>query len=508
MKNDQEYSAIDSETIPSMSSETANATSTSTSTTSKNTSTSSTINPLSSARRRWSLPLAWQFSLLALFCVAATLVCVSILDYFFPKSIVFVVGLSFVLMLPLVLYLMHSQVQPMLHLFRTLSGTVGNYQDKDFSFSVYWSRQDELAELVDANNQLASVLRKQRYDLVQRELLLDSMLQNSPVSMFLLGPRGHIVFSNSSARQLLNQGRPLEGYALAAVLQKVAPELSEALSNEGDGLFSVRDFKRGNTQSERQATNENQVEQDDELDEIFHLSKRRFNLNGNAHELILIRHLTHELRRQEVHTWKKVIRVISHELNNSLAPIASLAQSAQTLMEREQYQRLPDILQTIGERAQHLEEFILSYARFAKLPQPRKKPIKLHGFVESLKAQIEFSVHGNLPEVNFSCDLAQMEQALLNLIKNAHESGSPEHEVALSMRASFDSLRIDVLDRGQGMSETVMANALIPFYSTKRNGTGLGLALAREIVDAHGGRISLAARTEGGLIVSLVLPLQ
>jgi nitrogen fixation/metabolism regulation signal transduction histidine kinase len=471
-------------------------------------STQTSATPLSSAKRTWSVSLAWRFGLLALLLLGMALATMMALQSFLQWTNIQAAVVSFLLMLPVALYVMYSQVQPMLHLFRTLSGTVGNYQDKDFSFSVYWSRQDELAELVDANNQLANVLRQQRYDLVQRELLLDSMLQNTPVSMLLLGPRGHIVFSNSSARQLLNEGRQLEGYSLAAILRQVAPELSEALANEGDGLFSVRDIKRKNNQDNASGNSESNDEDEDDFDEIFHLSKRRFSLNGNAHELILIRHLTHELRRQEVHTWKKVIRVISHELNNSLAPIASLAQSGKTLVEREQYQRLSQILQTIGERAEHLEQFILSYARFAKLPNPRKVPVYFPEFIQSLKQHVEFVIQGDLPQLNCACDLPQMEQAMLNLLKNAHESGSNKEEVAISARASLDSLRIDVLDRGQGMSETVMANALIPFYSTKRNGTGLGLALAREIVEAHGGRISLAARAEGGLIVSLVLPLQ
>ena len=201
------------------------------------TSTQTSATPLSSAKRTWSVSLAWRFGLLALLLLGMALATMLALQSFLQWSNIQAAVVSFLLMLPIALYVMHSQVQPMLHLFRTLSGTVGNYQDKDFSFSVYWSRQDELAELVDANNQPANVLRQQRYDLVQRELLLDSMLQNTPVSMLLLGPRGHIVFSNSSARQLLNEGRPLEGYSLSTILRQVAPELSEALANDGDGLF-------------------------------------------------------------------------------------------------------------------------------------------------------------------------------------------------------------------------------------------------------------------------------
>jgi nitrogen fixation/metabolism regulation signal transduction histidine kinase len=435
------------------------------------------------SRRYFSLvgPYAALAGALVLVVVVATV----LLGEWFEDTPVLVGALALLLGLPLSLWLVRRQFRPMLSLFRALAGTVSSYRDGDFSFSLAWPHRDELGELVDAHNELGDVLREQRLGLVQRELLLDTMVQNTPVAMLLVAEGGPIVYANIAARQLLNQGRKLEGQAIGAVLARAAPPLRDAVERGGDGLFTVG-------------------EEDEE--EIYHLARRSFLLNGRAHELLLLRQITVELRRQEVQTWKKVIRVISHELNNSLAPVASLAHSGGELMRRGTYDKLPSILATIEERARHLEGFIRGYAHFAKLPMPRTEAIAWPEFVARLRSQIPFEVDGPLPEPMARFDMAQMEQALMNLLKNAHESGSAAGDVALRVRQAPGVLRIEVLDRGPGMSEAVLSNALVPFYSTKRSGTGLGLALAREIAEAHGGRISLGNREGGGLAVAMVLP--
>ncbi|MFZ6872254.1 sensor histidine kinase [Undibacterium sp. Di27W] len=437
-------------------------------------------------------PLFSILSRLSLLMVAILLLAVvvsTLMLHVLPDQLWLATGLSLAIILPLGLGILRSQLQAMIRLFHTLAGTVISYQDNDFSIGVHWPLQDELGELVEAHNALGDVLRKQRLNLVQRELLLDTMVQNTPVAMMLVADHGPIVFANIAARQLLNQGRKLEGFSFNDILTQVSSSLLEAIQRGGDGLFTV---------AARDA---------EEEEEVYHLARRNFSLNGRHHELFLLRHLTVELRRQEVQTWKKVIRVISHELNNSLAPIASLANSAAVLVSRGQTERLPSILHTIEERTRHLESFIDGYARFAKLPTPRLEHTHWHSFIAGLKSQVIFTVVDSLPEEAVNLDRAQMEHALLNLLKNAHESSSRADDVSLSIRVLQGMTRIEVMDRGSGMTDTVMSNALIPFYSTKRSGTGLGLALVREIIEAHGGRISLQNREGGGLTVSLFLPL-
>jgi two-component system nitrogen regulation sensor histidine kinase NtrY len=384
-----------------------------------------------------------------------------------------------------IVWLAARVMRPIGQLLRALANTVASYREGDFSLSLVADRDDELGELMTAHNELAAALRAQRAHLVQRELLLDTVMQNSPVALVLVDAHERIAYANIAARHLLSEGRSLNGVRFGDALSGAPAALRGAAAAQGDSLFST------------------EIEG---VEETFHLSQRTFILQGQTFRLYLLKRLTRELSRQEVSTWKKLIRVLSHELNNSLGPLSSLAHSGAEIARRGDYSTLPTVFAAIAERAEHLHHFVSGYAAFAKLPAPRPERVEWVAFVADLERQQPFAAAEAPPDLPGWFDRAQVEQALINLLKNAHEAGGPADQVELLIRCAGAHQRIEVRDRGSGMSQTVLAQALLPFYSTKRSGTGLGLALAREIAEAHGGRIQLANRDGGGLSVTLDLP--
>ena len=368
---------------------------------------------------------------------------------------------------------------------RAVADGIGSLRDRDFSVSVTPTGPDEIGDLTAEYNALGDSLRRERLNLYQRELLLDTVVQTTPLALVLTNANDHIVFGNIAARQLFRAGRKIEGLKFGELLEGAPQPLREAVASGVDTLFTVADGAEA---------------------EIFHVSNRPFTLNSQPHRLLLFKQLTRELAAQEVVIWKKVIRVIAHELNNSLAPITSLAHSGRELAEAPDGGRLARVFSTIEERASHLATFIDGYARFAKLPRPRPAPVEWQALLGGLKDSLSFRVLEPLPARPVQVDAAQMEQVLINLVKNAIESGSPEDEVTLGVRERNGGVAIEVRDRGGGLSEEVLRDALLPFYSTKPKGTGLGLTLCREIVDAHGGRLSIANRDGGGAVVTVWLP--
>ncbi|MBB3294416.1 signal transduction histidine kinase [Mitsuaria sp. BK045] len=397
-------------------------------------------------------------------------------------------ALTGALMLPIAWGLASLLLMPLTRLLRALESTVLSYRDGEFGSAIAADPPgglSELSSLMRLHSELGQALREQRQHLAQRELLLDTVVQNTPVALVLTDARERIAYANIAARQLMDRGRGLAGRDLDEVLSQAPDDLRQAFAGTQDGLFSVVL---------------------DGEEERFHLSLRDFRLQGQPHRLRLLRGMTRELSRQEVASWKRVIRVISHELNNSLAPISSLAHSGAELARRGMHERVPGVFASIGDRAQHLHQFLAGYASFAKLPAPVLTPVEWAPFIESLSAHYPFTLGSELPAAPGRFDAAQMAQALINLLKNAHESGSAPQGVSLSVGAPREDWRIEVGDRGPGMTETQLSQALLPFYSTKRSGSGLGLALAREIAEAHGGRIAMGNREGGGLWVAISWP--
>ena len=299
------------------------------------------------------------------------------------------------------------------------------------------------------------------------------------MAVVLLNEVGRVIYSNGAARELLADGGRLNERLLDEL--DLAPSFREALGTFGDSIFKHDE-------------------------ETFHLGQRIFHLNMREHRLLLIERLTPELRRQEVGVWKKAIRVINHEINNTVAPISSLFHSARRAQEMPEHRhRLDEIYGLIEERLVFLRNFLDAYGEFARLPEPRREKTQWSDVVAAVQTLYAFRVEGDLTLAS-RIDRTQMQQLLINLVKNAHESGSDPSEVVVSIVPGGSDLVLRVLDRGRGMSEEVMRQALVPFFSTRAGGSGVGLALCNEIVDAHGGRMRLQAREGGGTVVTCWIP--
>ena len=379
---------------------------------------------------------------------------------------------------------LHAWLKPKQKLLQALSNGIENFAEQHYSTSIHARGDDELSQLARAQNRLGDILRREHQSIYQRELLLDTVMQAAPTAIVLCDAHSRIVYSNRAARDLIHAGKDLNGHHLQQCLSTESAALKQALQQEKNGLFTI----------------------DDAQQNTFHITASRFTLNTQVHRLFLIKKLTQEISRQEVNVWKKVIRLISHEINNSLAPISSLSHSGLKITTKPNPHTLEKIFNTIGERAEHLNRFIQGYARFAKLPAPQYQTVKLYPFFNSLQQLSLFKTvwHEQIPQAVF--DPGQIQQALLNLLKNAHESGSLSDNIVINIGLKAKNLQISVEDGGPGMNETQFHSALLPFYSTKKSGTGLGLALCREIVDAHNGHLSIANKSEGGLSVTINLP--
>jgi len=377
-------------------------------------------------------------------------------------------------------------LKPSQNLITALTSGVLSFQDNDFSVQIHNEFKGELGQLVDAYNALAKTMKKERMSLFQRELLLDTIMQSTPVSIVLTNENEQVVYSNLVAQKLFNIKGKLEGLTFTKIVEQLDDELKSSCLKKQSGLITLNK---------------------DDKKQTYYLSCQHFQMNLRQHTLYLFKDLTTEISRQEINLWKNAIRLISHELNNSLAPIASLTSSALKILDKPaHFDMLPDILTTINRRADNLKIFLEQYAQFARLPEPTKTRQNLNILVSSVQRIYDFTLLDDLPKTDGFFDATQIEQVLINLLKNAHESGCEISEIALKVVFENNRLVFALVDRGSGMQTSQLQQALLPFFSTKEKGTGLGLSLCNEVISAHDGQLKLANREQGGLLVKFDVP--
>jgi two-component system nitrogen regulation sensor histidine kinase NtrY len=425
--------------------------------------------------------LAVAFTALSAFVLAFALLRVARI-FEFPESIGWVIAI--VLTIPVVLWSAGEIHGYVARAITSLDDGLRAFRDGDFSMRLAAPPRDEVTAVKRLYNDVADLLRSQRTDVYQKELVLDTILQRTPMAVVLVDTSGRVAYSNTSARELLADGKRLDGQRFTDVRERLAIPMRDALANSGDAIVTVRTA---------------------EQDETFHLTQRTFRLNTLEHRLVLIERLTSELRRQEVAVWKKAIRVINHELNNTIAPISSLFHSAKLAQSMQRHDRLAEIYETIEERLAFLRNFLESYAQFARIPPPKPVATTWQEIVDDVHALYEFRAEGEL-KLGVVADRAQMQQVLINLVKNAHESGSAPDDIVVSVQRNVDGMVVRVSDRGAGMPDEVLRQALVPFYTTKPAGSGLGLALCSEIIELHGGRMRLQSAKGEGTVVTCWLP--
>ncbi len=323
---------------------------------------------------------------------------------------------------------------------------------------------------------------KQAGDQVIR-MIADSV----PEAVLFFSDLGEIRYANTAARELFFEGRAPEGQNFIRLVADAPVPLREALLGDSDRLFSM------DLAGHR---------------ETYHLSRRTFMLDDELHTLLVVKHMTREIGRHEVEVLKRVVRVISHEVNNSLAPVTSLIHSARLIARNpEHIAKLERVFDTVEERTRHLKTFLDGYATLARLPKPRAKAVEWEAFLRQLSVLYPGVKWPEVPKKAGYFDPTQVEQVVINLIKNATEAGSPEGDIEVRVTTRGDgSTELDVLDRGPGFSAEALKNALMPLYTTKASGSGMGLSLSQEITEAHGGSIGVSNRTDGGAWIRVILP--
>lgn len=377
---------------------------------------------------------------------------------------------------------------------QTMANLLSALREGDFSIRARGARRDEpLGDALAEINILSRTLQDQRMGAMEATTLLRTVMAEIDVAIFAFDESGTLRLANPAAQDLLD--KPAE-----RVLGRSAAELglTECLEGESGRIINVNfPGKSGR----------------------WGLRRTSFREGGRPHQLVVIGDLSQALREEELQAWQRLVRVLGHELNNSLAPIKSLAGSLGATLRREK--RAPDWqddmragLEIIAARADGLSRFMQAYANLAKLPAPVIAPcaiVSLAHRVVALETRLPVQVTGG-PDVSIGCDAAQIEQLLINLVKNAVEAaleqrmaGHPAAGVRVGWTKRGKVLELAVADDGPGIANT--SNLFVPFFTTKPAGSGIGLVLCRQIAENHGGSLLLKNRPDGpGCTASLRLP--
>ena len=394
----------------------------------------------------------------------------------------------------------HQIMQTLLHGLR-------NLQDGDFSISLAATKASRAnksqTEVLSLFNQVTNKLRQEKQSLYQRELLLDKVVNASDVVTVLINHRDTIIFANRAAEYFFNQ-KSILGLSWSTLLDDKVPELIPHQDKDNAIIQlllagSYRESSHGN------ASHNDVNETATKTEQSWHLSRHHLKLHGSRHQLTLLKPITQAMYQQELQTWKKVIRVINHELNNSIAPISSMCHSGNILAERLEEPQLTRVFATISKRINKLAEFIQSYSQLARLSRPKKERFDLIKTLKQLQGLYQFSLSYQGNNLMFSGDESQIEQLLINLLKNAQQA-CPEKPCVVNIQSQQDKLTLTIRDFGSGMPVEVLTKAFLPYYSTKADGSGIGLSVCREISDGHQGKITLNNHPEGGLQVIVSFP--